>query len=427
MAPRPRRALPDISPNVWRFTLVLAVGLLIAVTAFAAGMLAERDIFHDGGFGHALSSIGIGGSAGSGDDLARVRQVEQLVEQEYYGRPTSPQQAAAFQQKLEYGALTGMLQAVGDQYTSFLAPAAQAPVAQQLSGQYGGIGIWVDTKDGKLTVVSPMPDSPAEKAGIKPGDVLVSADGHPLAGLSQDDATNLIRGQAGSKVHLVIQRPGAAQPLTLDVPRQEIAMPAVVYTLLPQKVAWIQVTVFGDQTTPQLDDALKQAKADGAKGIVLDLRDNGGGWVQSAQEMIGRFVPASRGVALYEDTDPHGTALNGQPILNGGVETFTTPLVVLVNGGTASAAEIVAGALHDYGRAEIVGTQTFGKGSVQRVHDFSDGSSVRITFAHWLTPKQHEINGHGISPDVVVAMPKNPPPNTDPQLARAVQDVLSGK
>jgi carboxyl-terminal processing protease len=200
-------------------------------------------------------------------------------------------------------------------------------------------------------------------------------------------------------------------------------MPAVLYSKLPNTdVAHIQVTLFGDKTTAELDDALKKAKADGVTGIILDLRNNGGGWVTSAQEMIGRFVPEDTGVALYEDSNPNDSDLSGELIVGDGEDTFDTPLVILVNGGTASASEIVAGALHDYGRAILIGEKTFGKGSVQRVHDFEDGSSARITFAVWLTPNKVQIQGEGLQPDIDVPAASNTS-TADPQLDRAVQEL----
>lgn len=431
MIDRLRRRETRVPGMAWRVTFVVAVGLLVAITSFAAGIMAQRDLFDNSSthaVAEALSAAGFDGNTADADLLARLVEVQQLIEQEYYGRPTSAKDLASFRQKLEYGALQGMANSAGDQYTTYLAPAAQAPVSQQMAGEYQGIGVWIETVKGKLTVVAPMPGSPAASAGLKAGDVIVSADGHKLDGLSQSDAIALIRGPVGSNVQLVIQRAGQAKPLTVSVARQKIDVPEVKYQLLPDShVAWIQVTIFGDKTTAELDAALKQAKADKAKGIVLDLRNNGGGWVSAAQQMIGRFVPANSGVALYEAFQPDDPKLSGQPIEGGGESTFKLPLVVLVNGGTASAAEIVTGALQDYGRAEVVGTKTFGKGSVQRIHDFNDGSSARITFAHWLTPKKHEIQGQGITPNVTVEQPAHPAAGSDPQLDRAVQEVLKGK
>lgn len=430
MTDRRWRRLTTRPDSIWRVTFVVAVGLLVAITSFAAGIMAQRDLL-DNSPAHsveqALSAAGFDGTTADADLLARLLEVQQLIEQEYYGRPGDAKDLASFRQKLEYGAIQGMTGSLGDQYTAFLEPAATTPVAEQMAGEYQGIGVWIETVDGKLTVVAPMPGSPAATAGLRAGDVILKADGHDLTGMSQSDAIDLIRGPVGSKVQLSIQRKEETQPIAVAVAREKIEVPEVKYQLLPDShVAWIQVTIFGDKTTAELDAALKQAKQDKAKGIVLDLRNNGGGWVSAAQQMIGRFVPASKGVALYESFRPNDTQLSGQPIQGGGESTFQIPLVVLVNGGTASAAEIVTGALQDYGRAKVVGTKTFGKGSVQRIHDFNDGSSARITFAHWLTPKKHEIQGHGITPDVNVPMPEHPAAGSDPQLDRAVKEVLKG-
>jgi carboxyl-terminal processing protease len=312
-----------------------------------------------------------------------------------------------------------------DDYSTFLVPAEQTAIQEQLSGEYQGIGVWVDFPDGKLTVVATMPGSPAEAAGLKGGDYIEAADGHSLLNTTADDALNFVRGPEGSTVRLTIRRAGTASTFDVDVERHRIPVQSVTYRVLPEyDVAVIRVTVFGDNTTSELDSALQKARADEVAGIVLDLRNNGGGWVNSAQEMIGRFVPESRGPALFEELDPDGSDRTELPIVGGGTETFGTPLVVLVNSGTASAAEIVAGALHDYGRSTIVGERTFGKGSVQRVHGFSDGSSVRITFAQWLTPNEQRIQGAGIEPDVAVAATETNGTN-DPQLVRAVQ-LLTG-
>jgi carboxyl-terminal processing protease len=391
---KPSEERRQITPY-WRLTLIFGLGFLIAITGFGAGMLTERDLLD----GSAAQS----NSASATSEFTRFNEVKNLIEDEFYGAPADPTAAAGFEQSLEYGAIQGMMGALDD-YSTFLVPAQQSAVRDQLNGEYQGIGVWVDFPNGRLTIVSAMPGSPAEEAGLKAGDVIETVDGHSLVNTSAEDALNLVRGPEGSKVRLSIRRTGNPDAFELDVARRRIPVQSVLYrAIADQKIAYIRVTVFGDKTTAELDAALKQAQADGARGIILDLRNNGGGWVQSAQEMIGRFVAAEKGPALYEELDPNGTERTPQPILAGDLKAYDIPLIVLVNQGTASASEIVAGALRDYGRATIVGEKTFGKGSVQRVHDFNDGSSARITFAEWLTPGQHRIQGEGIVPDVVLA------------------------
>jgi carboxyl-terminal processing protease len=262
-----------------------------------------------------------------------------------------------------------------------------------------------------------------EEAGILAGDVILRIDGQSVEGLGETEALDLLQGPAGEKVSLSLQR-GDEPPFSLEVERRKIPVPVVTYKLDKKaNVGVITIVVFGDKTAAELDAALEAARNDGVDGIVLDLRNNGGGWVQSAQETIGRFVPEDTGPALYEDFDPNveGDEVS-QPILSGDTTAYDLPLVVLVNNGTASAAEIVAGALSDYGRAKIVGETTFGKGSVQRVHEFEDGSSFRLTFAHWLTPGRHVIDKVGIAPDLEVpATPANEV--GDAQLDAAVQVI----
>jgi carboxyl-terminal processing protease len=430
MIPDQQPQQPQRSDDYWGWTRAIAIGLLIALSFFAAGILAERNIFADGGLSgvtRAISSLG-SDSPQNSSDLDQIEEVRDLLNQEYFYRPTDADSQKSFNQTLEYNAIRGMTDGLEDDYTTFLPPAEQAPVAEQMAGEYEGIGVWVDSTDNKLTIVAPMVGSPAEAAGLRAGDVILTADGESLAGLSEADAIKFVRGPSGSKVHLTVQRPGVKQTLQFDVKRQKITMPAVTYKQLDNgKVGYIQVTIFGDKTTGQLDAAIKQAQADGVDGIILDLRNNGGGWVTAAQEMIGRFVPAEKGVALYEDDSVSpDNQLKSQPILNGSVKAFDIPLVVLVNDGTASAAEIVAGAIQDYGRAKIVGVKTFGKGSVQRVHNFPDGSSVRITFALWLTPSIHVIQKQGIQPDVVVQPAKDQSSKADPQLEKAIRLLDAG-
>jgi carboxyl-terminal processing protease len=398
------------------YTFLISVCALVALSAFFLGALAQREWLPD-----ALGtepSIDAPGAANGGFD--RIAEVEKLIADEYYGRPQQGQNSTEFWNAIEGDALQGLAQGLDD-YSTYLPPDDQKAASDQLAGTFEGIGVWVASRDGKLTIVAPIPGSPAEEAGIQAGDVILSIDGKSVDGLTDSEALDLLKGPAGEKVALSMQR-GDGDPYRLDVERRNIPVPVVSYTLdATSNVAVIQIFVFGDKTAAELDAALQRAKKDGADGIVLDLRNNGGGWVQSAQETIGRFVSPDAGAALYEDFDPHidGDEME-QPIIGGDVTAYDLPMVVLVNNGTASAAEIVAGALRDYGRATIVGETTFGKGSVQRVHEFEDGSSFRLTFAHWLTPDKHAIDKAGIEPDfVVAATPENE--KGDAQLDAAIQ------
>ncbi len=397
-------------------TFLVSVGVLIALTAFFLGALAQRE-WLPGQLGGETSITSPAESAGN---LDRLSQVEQLVAEEYYGRPQDGQNDDEFWSELEGDALTGLANGLDD-YSTYLPPEDQQLAADQLAGTFEGIGVWVASRDGKLTIVAPIPGSPAEEAGIQAGDVILQIDGQSVEGVADAEALDLLKGPAGEKVSLLLQR-GENEPTALDVERRKIPIPVVTYSLDEESnVGVIKIVVFGDKTAAELDAAIQAAKNDGVDGIVLDLRNNGGGWVQSAQETIGRFVPADSGAALWEDFDPNveGDEIE-QPIISGSVHADELPMVVLVNNGTASAAEIVAGALRDYDRATIVGETTFGKGSVQRVHKFDDGSSFRLTFAHWLTPHQLAIDKIGIVPDVAVA--KTPPNEKgDAQLDVAIQ------
>jgi carboxyl-terminal processing protease len=400
----------------------VAIWILAALGFFLLGVLVDRTVFDQG---QGLSSI-TDPSSGSSDDLDKIGTVLNYLEDEYYYRPDPEASGTPFADSLVNGALEGMTSGLGDDYTVYLEPVEQAPIAEQMSGEYEGIGVWVDYPDGKVRIIAPMPGSPAERAGLLPNDILVAADGVPLAGLTGDDTLGMIRGPAGTTVTLTVAREGSPDPIDLVVERAKITTPSVLYTRVGENGQYglIQITIFGDNTTEQLDRAIEQAQADGVTGIILDVRNNGGGWVETAQQVIGRFVSPEHGPALFEDVNPNDDELSSAPILAGETSEYTAPVVVLVNGGTASAAEIVAGALQDYDRAIVIGDTTFGKGTVQRVHNFDDGSSLRITFAQWLTPSQAVIQGVGIPPSIAVA--DNLDTEADEQLDTAIA-VLSGE
>jgi carboxyl-terminal processing protease len=443
---------PDGSRPIWTVVFVLSAVALIAVLSFGSGIVAERYVFSGTWLGTERLRGGLETDGNPEVDAAFPRQAEvrEILEDEYFFLPASPEARATFwadvekgaidgmaiaaatpvaslddyRRELDYGAARGMTESLADDYTVFLEPLRGAPLREELAGEYQGIGIWVEHPEGQFTIVAPIPGSPAARADLRAGDVIVAADGQELGALETDAAMSLIRGPVGSSVVLTIRRPGTPEVFDVTVNREEIEIPAVVYEAQAEgKVAHITVAIFGDNTTRELDAALKRAKEEGVGGIVLDLRGNGGGWVTSAQEMIGRFIPDDTGPALYQDLDLKDDGdLISEQIVGGGESAFDVPLAVLIDGGTASAAEIVAGAVRDYERGTLVGEPSFGKGLVQRVHDFEDGSSARITFARWLTPDRIPIPDEGLTPDIVVT--NDPAVAVDRQLERAVGVVL---
>ena len=475
---RPPWGEPHAARDPWPIFFFVSLLALIGVVAFGAGIFAERGFFsiERRGAGGDLANLSTDANADAA--FPRLAEVKRLIEEEYYYRPrssddlsgfraeldqaavggmataaaaaatpgtgqppdqaasaTAPADIASYLRRLEDGALHAMTEGLADDYTGYFEPVVQGPIAEGLSGQYEGIGIRVQWPDGRLVVVEPIPGSPAEEAGLLPGDEIEAADGTSLRGLTDAAALVLIRGPSGTEVRLTIRRPGQAAPFDVVVERRAVILPSVSYQVAADgRVAWIQIALFSAETTDQLDDALAQAKEAGVAGVVLDLRGNTGGYVFAAQEAIGRFLPAARGPALYEDIDPaDNDELLALEIYADGEEYFEPPLVVLIDGGTASASEIVAGALRDYGRAALVGTPSFGKGLVQKPHDFADGSSVRITYARWLTPNKTPISEEGIAPDILVEPLPLPAEGTpialplgDPQLERAVTMILAG-
>lgn len=401
----------------WHIAFLSALALFIGVSSFAAGLITERALIRGGS---PLDVV-------TGDNpLGDVEQLAQLLRDEYYFHPGSEEERQAFDQKLAFAAAAGMTSELEDPYTAFLPPEQAAPAASHLDGEFGGIGINIQYIDGRLNVVSPIAGSPADVAGIEPGDVILAADGQQITGLAPEDAGALIRGPVGTSVNLEIARGGLEEPLSLDIVRQKIEVQVVYYEKIADtSIAHLRITAFTDKTIPQLDAALEQAQHDQITGLVLDLRDNGGGLVTAAQELIGRFVPPDSGPALWEDSDAGPGGLSSFPILTGDVTAYDVPMLVLTNGGTASAAEIVAGALRDYDRATLMGEATYGKGLVQRIWNFDDGSSAKITVARWLTPDQTDIPAEGLAVNDPIALAPSRL-HDDPIARRAAQSLRTG-
>ena len=322
---------------------------------------------------------------------------------------------------LMQGAIRGMMDALGDKHSSYMDPQTYQDANNGLAGEYEGIGAWVDTTSDYLTIISPIPDSPADKAGIKPGDKIIAIDGEDMTGIDAELARQKVLGPAGSTVVLTVARAGASDPLEFSITREKIVVKSASGKMLDNGIGYIQITTFGDNTTSELRAALKDLLAQNPKGLVIDLRNNGGGYLQTAVEVASEFIP--KGAVLYEQYGD-GTR-NTYDVIPGGQAT-EIPLVVLINEGTASASEIVSGAIQDYGRGKLVGMTSYGKGSVQNWVPLSDNEgAVRVTIAKWLTPKERSISNVGLTPDVTVEITDaDLQAGLDPQLDKAVQVLL---
>ncbi len=323
--------------------------------------------------------------------------------------------------ELMRGAIRGMLDALGDEHTSYMDPQQVETINAELEGEYEGIGAWVDVTGDYLTIVSPMPGSPAERAGLKPGDQVIAVDGEDVTGMDGELVRRRILGPAGTTVRLTIRREGEEEPIEIEVTRERITLHAVQGEMLENGIAYVQVFTFGDKTMPELRSTLKELLDQNPRGLILDLRNNGGGYLITAIEVASEFI--GDGVIMYEQYgDGSRETYNARP---GGLAT-EIPLVVLINEGTASASEIVAGAIQDRGRGKLVGTTSYGKGSVQNWVPLSnDQGAVRVTIAKWLTPGERTIHKIGLTPDVVVEMTdEDVKADRDPQLDKAIETLL---
>lgn len=320
------------------------------------------------------------------------------------------------------GAISGMLAATGDKHTSYMNPEQFEQANAEMSGEeYTGIGAWVNTTGEYIEVVSPMKNSPAEKAGLKAKDVVIAIDGEDMTGIPGDLALQKILGPAGEAVTLTIRR--GEEILEFTIVREKITVPAVEYEMLEDDIAYIALNTFNELSTKQMRDALKELLPQNPKGLIFDLRNNGGGFLVTAIEITSEFI--SDGIVMYEEYgDGSRESYNAQP---GGLAT-EIPLVVLINEGTASASEITAGAIQDYGRGTLIGVTSYGKGSVQNwIALKTESGGVRITIARWLTPNGNQINEVGLTPDIEVPYTQEDvDADRDPQLDAAI-DFLNNK
>lgn len=296
--------------------------------------------------------------------------------------------------KLSQAAIKAIVETLNDPYTSYLDPDTYKLTLTSMEGRFEGIGATVAAEDKKIKIVAPIPGSPAEKAGIKPGDTILKIDGRSTEDMSLTEAVLYVRGPKGTTVRLLIQHEGENAPQEISVVREKIEMPSVRYEMKGD-IAYINIAYFSETTDGELAPVLTGLTGAGAKGIVLDLRRNPGGLLQTVVSVASNFLVAGDVVVDVVDN-------RGNHSLSKATQTRITtdlPMVVLVDNYSASGSEVLAGAFGDYNRAVIAGSKTFGKGSVNILHQFSDGSAMYITTARWLTPKGQMIEGEGIEPD----------------------------
>jgi carboxyl-terminal processing protease len=336
--------------------------------------------------------------------------------------------------ELIYSAIKGTLRGL-DPHSSFLDPDSYKEMQVETSGSFGGLGIEITLKDDILTVVAPIEATPAYRAGLHSGDRIVKIDGLVTKDMSLPDAVKRMRGKPGTKVTISIVREGWTEPKDFEITREQIRVHSVRTHDLGNGVAYIRLRQFQEQTPHDLETALDKFSKNGMKALLLDLRNNPGGLLTAAVEVSEKFI-ADGNLVVY--TEGRVRNQNMRFSAHAKKPLTTIPVVVLVNQGSASASEIVAGALQDWQRAKVVGTQTFGKGSVQTIIPLSDGSGLRLTTAKYFTPKGRSIHGKGITPDVVVEIPKEEQkkdriPGADPleelkkdiQVQRALEELAT--
>lgn len=344
-----------------------------------------------------------------------IEQTWRIIYQDYVDK------GALDPKKLSKGAIEGMLKALDDPYTAYLDANLFRELQEHLQGTYEGIGAAIGIKDDHIVITASFPKSPAEKAGIRAGDQILEIDGKSTSGMSPTEAVLRIKGPKETKVTLTVLHQGEPSPTTIEIVRQEIEVPSVSYNILPGDVAHLKIFQFTERTPAEMRTALEDIKSRGARAIVLDLRNNPGGLLESAVEVASHFL--KEGAVVYEGTIARD--LREWKVRPSGLAT-EIPMAVLVNGFSASGSEVVAGALRDHGRAIIIGTKTFGKGSVNIYRTLEDGSAVYITYARWFTPDRQLIEGKGIVPDRVVDITsEDKEQGLDPQLDEALKYLSS--
>lgn len=321
--------------------------------------------------------------------------------------------------KVIYGAISGMVESLEDPYTVFMSPNDTKMFLDDISGSFEGVGMEISIKDGQLTVITPLEGTPAQKAGLMPGDKVVQINGESTLDISIDEAARLIRGDRGTMVTLTVFRENWDSLKDFEIVRDVIEIPSMSWKMLDNNVAHIRIHHFSQNADLDFNKIAVEILAQGAEKIILDLRNNPGGYLEVASSIAGAFVQSGK-VVVIEDTGEE----QKEHLARGSLIFLQRPVVVLINQGSASASEILAGALRDNNGVKLIGKTSFGKGSVQQMEMLSGGSSIKVTIAEWLTPNGETINEVGLEPDIEVEMTiDDVRAELDPQLDKAIEII----
>ena len=376
-------------------TVLISLALLILATACVSGNASNA-----AGTDQAIEGLP--------SEFQRMAEVWRLLQREHFDGGDLDSK------ELSDGAIRGMLRALDDPYAGFLTADQFSIQSQDIKGFFEGIGAEVGMRDGRITIIAPMPDSPAESAGIRPGDIILEIEGESARFISLMDAVTKIRGEKGTSVTLLVLHLNSNQPESISIVRGRIPLQSVRLLMQVGGIGHLRLTTFALTTNDELEDALERFERSQGVGLILDLRNNPGGLLSSVVDVTSQFL--DRGLVLYQ-IDAEGKRTDWE--VRGGGEAKDVPMVVLVNEFSASASEVFTGAIIDSGRATVVGAKTFGKGSVNNLWPLSDGSGVNFTVAKWFTPNGTQIEGEGINPDVI--QERGEDETDDLQLERAIE------
>ncbi|MEK7642728.1 MAG: S41 family peptidase [Patescibacteria group bacterium] len=395
----------------------IAVSLLLAVILFYVGFSfgKKSSINQEPAFViNATTTVPL--------DMAPFWKTWNVLDEKF--SPASSTNFSVTEQSKLWGAIEGLAASYGDPYTVFFPPVETKVFEEEISGSFGGVGMEIAVQDEALIVVAPLKDTPADKAGVKAGDKIISIDGKPASRMTSEEAVSIIRGEVGSKVNIVFVRKGVSEPIAKDIIRAVIEIPTVNTRMTAEGVFIIELYNFSAPSPNFFRNALREFVESKSDKLILDLRNNPGGYLEAALDMASWFLPMGK-IVVTEDFG--GNKDENREYRSKGYDVFNDNLkmVILVNEGSASASEILAGALREYDKAILVGAKTFGKGSVQELVPITQDTSLKITVAHWLTPLDRSISDGGISPDIEVKLtPENTKDGADPQLNAAVKYLL---